>query len=153
MSVFCGPKDSRIRFSKSWTLFNFFLSTLQILGCGALLYEHVYIAKGYDNAAEVIGFIWAKIDWLHPNFQIVSYKYIFGVMLVLHATVAVLTTLIIFWDWVMCCCCPCWLGEGEWRVYDPDQPGSNLVWRGGSVVNLDRELSRKALYTDQQRDI
>ena len=68
MSICCGPKDSRIRFSKSWTLFNFFLSTLQILGCGALLYEHVYVAKSYNNAAEVIQFIWAKNRMATPEF-------------------------------------------------------------------------------------
>ena len=116
-----------------------------MLGCGILFYEHVY--HFHDKVhTEAINFIFTNIDWLHPNFKAVSFKYVYGVMLVLHATVAVLTTLFIFWDSLMCCCCTCWLGAAEWRVYDPENPQASLVWREGKVVNLDREQSRKALY-------
>ena len=31
-------------------------------------------------------------------------------------------------------CHPPLLGEGEWRVYDPDNPEARLVWRGSKVV-------------------
>ena len=150
MSI-CGPKDARIRFSRSWTLLNFFVSSLQILGCAVLFYHHSYHHCIMHHCVteehtEVIKFIFTEIDWLHPNFKHVSYKYIVSIIFILHATVAVLTTLFIFWDWLMCCCCSCWLGAGEWRVHDPDNPEANLVWRDGRVVNLDREQSRKALY-------
>ena len=142
MSIFRGPKDTRIRFSKSWTLFNFFISTFQILGCGLLFYEHVFIIHNYVST-EAINFIFTHIDWLKPNFKTVSFKYIYGVMLVLHASVAVLTTLFILWDYLMCCCCTCWLGAAKWHVYDPEHPEASLVWREGKVVNLEREQSRE----------
>merc|ERR1712029_1280872 len=98
-----GPKDARIRFSKSWTLLNFFLSSLQILGCAALFYHHSYehCIEDHDHLCEsdattnteVIKFILSEIEWFRPNFKHLSFKYITGIMFVLHISIGVITTL------------------------------------------------------------
>ena len=135
MSIFRGKRDLRIKFSPVWTMINFLLSSLQIFVMGYLLSHHLeHHPIPINNDDETV-------SWLHYNVR----KFYF-VVIGLHITSGLLTAILIFWDWLMCCCCSCWLGAGEWRVHDPDNPEANLVWRDGRVVNLDREKSRKALY-------
>ena len=115
MSVFQGKRDLRIKFSPFWTIVNFILSSLQICVGGYLLSLHLE-HHPIDTSD-------ATVSWLHVNVKNFYYA-----VIGLHITSAVLTTILIFWDWM-------W--EGEWRVHDPDNPEANLFWRDGRVVNLE----------------
>ena len=110
-------------------MINFLLSSLQICVVGYLLSLH--LEHHPIDTSDL------TVSWLHVRVR----KFYFAVI-GLHIISGVLTTILIFWDWLMCCCCSCWLGEGEWRVHDPDNPEANLVWRDGSVVNLEDDQAQ-----------
>ena len=134
MSIFQGKRDLRIKLSPVWIMINFLLSSLQVFVVGyrlTLHLEHHPIPTDHNDAT---------VSWLHYNVL----KFYFAVI-GLHITSGVLTTILIFSAWLMCCFCSCWLGAGEWRVHDPDNPEANLVWRDGSVVNLKDDRAQKEI--------
>lgn len=106
-----------------WTMINFLLSSLQILAVGYLLAHHLEHHPIPKDSKAIV-------SWMHYHVE-QFYHAVIG----LHVVSGVLTTLLLCWDSIMCCCCSCWLGEGEVRVHDPDHPEATLVWRGGRVVS------------------
>ena len=106
-------------------MINFLLSSLQVFVVGyrlTLHLEHHPIPTDHNDAT---------VSWLHYNVL----KFYFAVV-GLHITSGVLTTILIFWDW---------LWAGEWRVHDPDNPEANLVWRDGRLVNLEDDRAQKEI--------
>ena len=53
----------------------------------------------------------------------------------LYILAAVFTALFLWFDQIFCCS-GCFIGVGEIVVFDPSNPGANLVWRGGQVRNF-----------------
>ena len=125
MSIFRGKRDLRVKLSPMWTMINFLLSSLQISFVGYLLADHLkhHPIHTHDSKVKVV------VSWMHYHV-----KDFYHAVIGLHVVSGLLTAILLGWDSLMCCCCPCWLGEGEWRVYDPDNPEARLVWRGGRVV-------------------
>ena len=100
-----------------WIMINFLLSSFQIAVVGYLLTHHLKHHPINPSDFKAI------VSWMHYHVEQFYYA-----VIGLHVVSGVVTATLLCWD------CPCWLGEGEWRVYDPDNPGARLIWRGGRVV-------------------
>ena len=109
-----------------WTIVNILLSSFQIAVVGYLLAHHLEHHPINPSDSKAI------VSWMHYHVEQFYYA-----VIGLHVVSGVLTTILLCWDSLMCCCCPCWLGEGEWRVLNPDNPEARLVWRGGRVEGGD----------------
>ena len=110
LKTFCGPKDVRISFSKNYSVINFLVSTLCYAGVVFWLLE----LNRYSIIRELIFFVCVPL-------------YILG---------ALFTALLVWFDKIFCYCCGCFIGVGEIVVFDPSNPGANLVWRDGQVSNF-----------------
>ena len=140
MAVFCGQKDIRIKFSPFWTFVNILVSSSQLLVIKYLLGNHLKnnpIGSIHDNPIyehlHSEGSL-SNVRLLHQRIE-----HVFIAVVCLHVLSALLTTILIFYDSLMCWCFPCCLGEGEAAVFDPEHPELNLAWRNGNVVDLDQE--------------
>ena len=136
MAVFYGQKDVRIKFSPIWTLVNFLVSSSQVLVIKYLLGVHLIDDPNHGGdfyLPQPDGSL-KTVKVLHKHIEEV-----FLAVVCLHVLSAMLTTILIFFDSLFCWCSPSFLGEGEWTVFDPEHPESNLALRDGNVVDLDKE--------------
>ena len=136
MAVFYGQKDVRIKFSPIWTLVNFLVSSSQVLVIKYLLGVHLKVDPNHGGdfyLPQPDGSL-KTVKVLHKHIEEV-----FLAVVCLHVLSAMLTTILIFFDSLFCWCSPSFLGEGEWTVFDPEHPESNLALRDGNVVDLDKE--------------
>ena len=146
MAVFYGQKDVRIKFSPIWTLVNFLVSSSQVLVIKYLLGVHLLDkpnhGKEFDPQPD--GSL-KTVLVLHQHIEEV-----FLAVVCLHVLSALLTTILIFFDSLFCWCSPGFLGEGEWTVFDPEHPESNLALREGNVVDLDKEDGEQLANIDDE---
>ena len=135
MAVFYGQKDVRIKFSPIWTLVNFLVSSFQVLVIKYLLGVHLLDNPNHgENFDPQPDGSLKTVMVLHQHIE-----QVFLAVVCLHIISAMLTTVLIFFDSLFCWCSPGFQGEGEWTVFDPEQPESNLALRDGNVVDLDKE--------------
>ena len=138
-------------FSPIWTFVNFLVSSSQVLVIKFLLGIHlenhpidpptnntlIYNPQPNESLKAVKlqpNEIPEAVKLLHQHIADV-----FIAVVCLHVLSALLTTILIFYDSLMCWCSPSCLGEGEATVFDPEHPELNLAWRDGNVVDLDQE--------------
>ena len=154
LAVFYGQRDIRIKFSPIWTFVNFLVSSSQVLVIKFLLANHLEKDKDGDIHNNPIyddlkpdGSL-GKVRLFHQRIE-----YVFTAVVCLHVLSALLTTILIFYDSLMCWCSPCCLGEGEATVFDPEHPELNLTWRNGNVVDLDQEDGAKLDDNDDENGV
>ena len=111
----CGQKDTRIGFSKLWTLINFLISSAFL--SGVMYWVHTLLLDDDVYSPYWLYFV--------PGFLYVGTP--------LHILSAVLTATLLWFDNLCCCCCECGSGVAEVVIYDPSNPEANLVWREGQV--------------------
>ena len=114
----CGQKDTRIGFSKLWTLINFLISSTAL--AGITYWVHTLLLDERER----------DYSWIYPKFFVFGFLYIGTPLYILSA---VLTATLLWIDNLCSCCCECWLGVAEVVIYDPSNPEANLVWREGQV--------------------
>ena len=115
INVLCGSTDQKIGLSKGWTYANLLLSTVTFAG----------------------GTYWLSVGayWL-PILIIGGPMHIFA---------ALMTILLLHYDFFCCasCCCECCIGGEQVVIHDPCNPASNLVWTNGQVCILCLRLPLK----------
>ena len=155
MAVFYGQKDVRIKFSPIWTLVNFLVSSSQVLVIKYLLGVHLIDDPIHREDRDEDGDgtssttsrpeVGTVVRILHEHIE-----QVFLAVVCLHVLSALLTTILIFFDSVFCWCSPGFLGEGEWTVFDPEHPESNLALRDGNVVDLDKDDGEQLANVDDE---
>ena len=155
MAVFYGQKDVRIKFSPIWTLVNFLVSSSQVLVIKYLLGVHLVDDPIHRSANQEDGDgessttsrpeVGTVVRLLHEHID-----QVFLAVVCLHVLSALLTTILIFFDYLFYWCSPGFLGEGQWTVFDPEHPESNLALREGNVVDLDKEDGEQLANIDDE---
>ena len=124
-STWCGKQDLRISLSKRFTFFNFLVSALQ---------SHLVLVLIGDYKSEFLNEN-TLLDEILSDFTLIILSFT-----IYQFFASFFTLLFIFYDYLCCHCCDCYLGPTKWTAFDPEDREANLErWSDGKMHDMEIE--------------
>ena len=123
-----------------YTFFNFLVSTLAIPLLLIFVLSSTFAEEIHkENASTFINALLSGSSDLITGGELFAFILLFWTI-VLFVFASFNTLLFLFFDYLCCFCCDCFLGATEWTVFDPENQEANLErWGDGKIHDMDKE--------------